>query len=57
MDGHFSAEHLKMRNPEDDVSLTDGAGFMTQDWPYREHLKIAHEAKDVGLIVTKQRRG
>lgn len=48
-DGHFSAEHLKMKNAEDDVHITDGTGMMTQDLPYREHLRIAHEVKDVSL--------
>lgn len=52
MDGHFSAEHLKMRNPEDDVWLTDGDGFMMQDGPYKSHLRIAHEAKDVSKTFT-----
>ena len=49
MDGHFSAEHLKMRNPWDDVILTDGSGFMVQNEPYQQHLKIAREVKDVSL--------
>ena len=47
MDGHFSAEHLKMRNPGDDVALTDGSGFMTQNGPYQRHLTIAREVRDV----------
>lgn len=57
MDGHFSAEHLKMRNPEDDVNLTDGAGFMTQDAPYKEHLRVAREAKDVRMTLFRLCRG
>jgi hypothetical protein len=28
MDGNFQAEHMKMRNPENDIPLTEGAGFM-----------------------------
>ncbi|PCH40606.1 hypothetical protein WOLCODRAFT_33338, partial [Wolfiporia cocos MD-104 SS10] len=28
MDGNFTAEHLKMRNPEDDVWIVDRHGFM-----------------------------
>ncbi|KAF8264124.1 hypothetical protein EI94DRAFT_1772762 [Lactarius quietus] len=29
MDGNFQAEHMKMRNPENDVPLSEGAGFMS----------------------------
>ena len=46
-DGNFSAEQLKMKRPEDDVHLTDGDGFMVQEGPYREHLKVAIEIKEV----------
>ncbi|KAH9840335.1 uncharacterized protein C8Q71DRAFT_722022 [Rhodofomes roseus] len=38
MDGNFSAEHLKMRCPADDVAIGDGHGFMVTDAPYKNHL-------------------
>lgn len=41
MDGNFSAEHLKMRRPEDDVILSDG------DDTYKKHLAVAIEHKEV----------
>jgi hypothetical protein len=44
-DGNFSAEQLKMKNPEDDVQLSDGHGFMTTDAPYQRHLRVAKEVK------------
>ena len=47
MDGNFTAEHMKMRNPDDDVELTDGHGFMVGEKPYKEHLKSAVEDKEV----------
>jgi hypothetical protein len=46
-DGNFSAEQLKMKRPEDDVHLTDGTGFLTEDARYQEHLKAAIEIKEV----------
>ncbi|KAH9917410.1 uncharacterized protein B0H18DRAFT_913487 [Fomitopsis serialis] len=46
MDGNFSAEHLKMRRPQDDVSLADGHGFMVTDGPYKRHLKEAIDARE-----------
>ncbi|KAI1785137.1 hypothetical protein LXA43DRAFT_900433 [Ganoderma leucocontextum] len=41
LDGNFSAQHRKMRKPEDDVALADGHAFMVTDAPYKEHLKTA----------------
>ncbi len=46
-DGHFLAKHLRMKSPWDDVALSDGSGFMTQDGPYKAHLAQAKEVKDV----------
>ena len=45
MDGNFQAEHMKMRNPENDFPLTDGAGFMVSRGPYESHLKSAIERR------------
>jgi len=46
-DGNFTAEQLKMRNPEDDVHLTDGDAFFTTRKPYYDHLKVAREIREV----------
>ena len=40
--------HLKMRRPEDDVSLSDGELFMVKRAPYAEHLVTAPERQPVG---------
>lgn len=45
-DGNFKAESLKMKNPEDDVWLSDGHGFFVTNRPYKEHLKVAKEVKE-----------
>ena len=47
MDGNFQAEHMRMRNPENDVTLSDGAGFMVSKSPYESHLKSAVERRQV----------
>jgi len=47
MDGNFQAEHMKMRNPENDVPLSDGAGFMVSKKPYELHLKSVVERRQV----------
>jgi hypothetical protein len=52
MDGNFKAEHMKMRNPENDVPLSDGTGFMVSPKPYELHLKSAVERRQVGFITS-----
>jgi hypothetical protein len=47
IDGNFSADHVKMRNPEDDVCLTNGQGYMVEDSRYQKHLAITTEVKQV----------
>jgi hypothetical protein len=50
MDGNFQAEHMKMRNPEKDVPLSNGTGFMVSPIPYELHLKSAVERRQVCFI-------
>ena len=47
MDGNFKLAHVKQKNPDDDVWLSDGHGMMTEDGPYRQHLKEAIEIREV----------
>jgi hypothetical protein len=47
LDGNFSAEHLRMKNPEDEVILTDGTAFFVKELEYKNHLKLALESKQV----------
>lgn len=46
MDGNFVSEHLRMQNPEDDVFLADGHGFMVEYGPYEEHIKASNEIRE-----------
>jgi hypothetical protein len=50
IDGNFQAEHMRMRNPENDVLLSDGTGFMVSKKPYKLHLKLAVERWQVSSI-------
>jgi len=50
IDGNFQAEHMRMRNPENDVPLSDGTGFMVSKKPYESHLKLAVERWQVSSI-------
>ncbi|KAG1724879.1 uncharacterized protein EDB91DRAFT_1062557, partial [Suillus paluster] len=42
VDGNFTAQHMKMKIPEDDVSLADGKGYMVTEGPYQAHI---HDSK------------
>ncbi|GBE82431.1 hypothetical protein SCP_0408150 [Sparassis crispa] len=44
MDGNFSAEHMKMKHPEEDVALSDGQAFMVSQEDYKAHLAVAMES-------------
>jgi hypothetical protein len=50
MDGNFQAKHMRMRNPEKYVSLSDGTGFMVSKKLYKLHLKLAAERQQVSSI-------
>ena len=52
MDGNFQAEHMKMRNPENDIPLSEGAGFMVSQKPYELHLQSAFEGQQVISIIS-----
>jgi hypothetical protein len=54
IDGNFKAEHLKMRNPEDDVALTDGDLYMVSSDNYERHLAQAREIYAVCLFLLSQ---
>ena len=51
MDGNFQAEHMKMRNPENDVPFSDGTRFMVSPAADELHLKSAVERRQVGIIA------
>jgi len=48
-DGNFTAVHQKQKRPDDDVHLADGNGHVVKDEPYKKHLKVAKEYKEVCL--------
>lgn len=50
MDGNFQAEHMKMKNLQNDVLLSNGTGFMVSKKPYKSHLKLAAKRQQVSFI-------
>jgi hypothetical protein len=47
VDGNFELEHLAMKDPLLDVSLSNGEGFMVEDFQYQYHLGLAKDATEV----------
>ncbi|KAH9017834.1 hypothetical protein EDB85DRAFT_1874207 [Lactarius pseudohatsudake] len=52
MDGNFSAEHMKHRSGEKDVSLSAGMAFMANPDAYKAHLRSGKELAQPGTCNT-----
>lgn len=50
VDGNFTAQHMKMRKPEDDISLSDGLAYMVANEPYQKHVSQAANNEEVCII-------
>ncbi|KAG1838555.1 hypothetical protein F4604DRAFT_1572198 [Suillus subluteus] len=49
VDGNFTAQHMNMKQPHLDVTLSDGLGYMVTDADYQAHLSSAKETKEVNI--------
>lgn len=47
MDGNFTADHVKMRIPENNVWLTNGEGYLVENKRFTQHLSVTKEVKEV----------
>ena len=52
IDGNFSADHLKMKQPEEDVALSPGGRYMVEPKRYELHLNTGKEVKQVGISTS-----
>lgn len=55
VDGNFTAQHMKMKRPQNDVSLSDGLAYMVEDEPYQHHIASAAENTEVSSCIGKAR--
>ncbi|KAG1821442.1 hypothetical protein DFJ58DRAFT_849975 [Suillus subalutaceus] len=46
VDGNFTAQHMTMKKPQWDISLSDGLGYMVKEREYQTHLSLAVESKE-----------
>ena len=54
MDGNFSAEHMRHRTGEKDVSLSAGLAFMANPDSYKAHLWSGQESMQVSMECSLQ---
>ncbi|KAG1830726.1 hypothetical protein DFJ58DRAFT_671542 [Suillus subalutaceus] len=50
VDGNFTAQHMNMKQPHLDFTLSDGLGYMVTEADYKAHLSSAQESKEVCSI-------
>jgi len=50
VDGNFTAQHMKMRKPEDDIPLFDGLAYMVANKTYQKHIAQAANNEEVCII-------
>jgi hypothetical protein len=50
VDGNFSLEHMKMRQPAQDVFLNDGCGYVVESRPYKKHLQDSTESPQASIL-------
>jgi hypothetical protein len=53
-DGDFKLDHLRNKRPMDDVWLRDGEGYMVEEKPYYEHIKVSVESTQVYTLLFLQ---
>jgi hypothetical protein len=46
VDGNFTAQHMKMRKPEDDIALSDDLAYMVANQPYHDHVSKAADNEE-----------
>ncbi|KAG2150757.1 uncharacterized protein EDB93DRAFT_1240253 [Suillus bovinus] len=46
VDGNFTTQHMIMKQPLLDISLSDGLGYMVTEQEYQTHLSLATESKE-----------
>jgi len=49
MDGNYKADHMKMKNPQDDVWIADGEGYFASDEVYKQHILMTKDHEEVKL--------
>ena len=51
IDGNFTADHFKMKWPENNVCLTPGGRYMVEPTRYEAHLQAAIDFQEVSSLL------
>ena len=51
VDGNFHADHIKMRRPDLDITLSNGQGYIAEEKRYGEYLRVVKEPSFVGKLT------
>jgi len=54
IDGNFTADHLKMKRPENDICLTPGGRYMVEPTRYESHLHEAFDYREVSFLLNRK---
>ena len=49
---NFTAQHMKMKRPQDDIFLANGLAYMVKDKPYQNHVSSAPNNKEVSHLCS-----
>lgn len=52
IDGNFKGDHVRMRDPQNDVPLTNGEGYVVEESRYLKHLAGTKEVKQVYPLIS-----
>jgi hypothetical protein len=52
VDGNFKAELLNPKYPANDISLTSGEAYVTEEQRYSEHLKEGKTYNQVKILIS-----
>jgi hypothetical protein len=50
VDGNFTAQHMKMHKPENDIPLLDRLAYMVANEPYQKYIAQAANNEEVYII-------
>ena len=50
MDGNFAAEHQRMKDPDEDVWMSDGDRYFVGREEYKQHLAVGINLRNVSTV-------
>ena len=50
MDGNFTAQHMKMHKPKDNIPLSNGLVYIVANEPYKKHIAQAANNEEGSII-------